>query len=111
MPYFEVFAKYADFSGRAARLEYWTFSIVNFIISIIGWVMAFTISWWLLALLAIYGLIVFIPGWAVSVRRLHDTGRSGWWLLLGFIPFGGFVLLIFCLMGSDGDNEYGPEPR
>ena len=56
-------------------------------------------------------LIFFIPGLAVSVRRLHDTGRSGWWLLLAFIPYIGSIalLIIFCI-GSDEDNKYGSKP-
>lgn len=111
MPFIEVFQKYADFGGRAKRSEFWSFAIVDTIIRIALFVLALQVSWWLLALLSLYGLVVFIPGWAVTVRRLHDTGRSGWWLLLSLVPLGVLVLFIFYLMGSDGDNEYGPEPR
>ena len=112
MPFIEVFVKYADFGGRAARSEYWPFQIVNVIIRVALFVLAWQAGWWLIVLLVLYGLASFIPSWALSVRRLHDTGRSGWSLLLHFIPFfGSLVLFIFYLMGSDGDNEYGPEPR
>lgn len=110
MPYFEVIGKYADFGGRAARAEYWLFQIVNAAIRIGLVILAWAVSWWLIILLVIYGLALFLPTWALSVRRLHDTGRSGWWLLLHWVPFGSFVLFIFYLMGSDGPNDYGPEP-
>jgi uncharacterized membrane protein YhaH (DUF805 family) len=65
------------------------------------------------ALYALYNLAVIIPALAVSVRRLHDTGRSGWWLLVGVVPLiGCFILLVFTLQDSDpGDNEYGPNPK
>jgi hypothetical protein len=60
----------------------------------------------------IYILATFIPGWAVLVRRLHDTNRTGWWALLAFVPVGGLVLLIFTLIDSDsGENQYGPNPK
>lgn len=110
MPFVGPFLKYADFGGRAARLEYWTFQALNVGIRVILFILAWQSSWWLLAVLAVYGLAAFLPSWALSVRRLHDTGRTGWWLLLHLIPFGSFVLFIFYLMGSDGDNEYGPTP-
>lgn len=65
------------------------------------------------ALSGLYSLAVLIPGIAVSVRRLHDTNRSGWWLLIGLVPFiGAIVLLIFMLQdGQPGDNRYGPNPK
>ena len=61
----------------------------------------------------LYALAVFIPGLAVSVRRLHDTGKSGWFILLGLIPcVGGIILLVFVVTAGDvGDNEYGPDPK
>jgi uncharacterized membrane protein YhaH (DUF805 family) len=65
---------------------------------------------WFFAVFAVFYLAVLLPSLAVLVRRLHDTGRSGWWILISFVPFGGIVLLIFTLMGSDGPNDYGPEP-
>lgn len=111
MPYIEVIAKYADFGGRAARLEYWLFQVIHHIIWLALLIPAITVSGWLFIPFGIYGLATFLPRWALSVRRLHDTGRSGWWLLLHLVPFGSFVLFIFYIMGSDGNNEYGPEPR
>ncbi len=112
MPFVEPFLRYADFSGRSTRFEYWTFYPVHLAIVTVLWIMVFTTSWWLLILLGIYQLATIIPRWSLGVRRLHDTGRSGWWLLLLFVPFFGFfILLFFNLTGSDGNNEYGPEPR
>ena len=110
MPFVGPFLKYADFGGRAARMEYWTFQVLNVGIRVILFILAWQSSWWLLAVLVVYGLAAFLPSWALSVRRLHDTGRTGWWLLLHLIPFGSLALFVFYLMSSDGDNEYGPTP-
>jgi uncharacterized membrane protein YhaH (DUF805 family) len=116
--YFEVFRKFADFSGRARRKEYWMFVLFNLIISIV-----LTFADRALGLVSrdggtgllggIYTLVVLIPGIAVAVRRLHDTGRSGWWMLISLIPcIGGIVLLVFMVTDSDaGTNEYGPNPK
>ncbi|HEX8367181.1 MAG TPA: DUF805 domain-containing protein [Pyrinomonadaceae bacterium] len=116
--YFEVFRKFADFSGRARRKEYWMFVLFNLIISIV-----LTFADRALGLVSrdggtgllggIYTLVVLIPGIAVAVRRLHDTGRSGWWMLISLIPcIGGIVLLVFMVADSDaGTNEYGPNPK
>ena len=101
--YLQALKKYAVFSGRARRMEYWFFFLFNFLISILlGLVDAVTGTLNAEAGVglfgAIYGLAVLIPGIAVTVRRLHDTGRSGWWFLLIFIPIiGGLVLLVFML--------------
>ena len=110
MLYLEPFTKYADFSGRATRSEYWLFTIINSVILAVLLGLAAAISWWILAVFAVFYLAVLLPSLAVLVRRLHDTGRSGWWILISFVPFGGIVLLIFTLMGSGGPNDYGPEP-
>lgn len=115
--YFEVLKKYADFSGRARRKEYWFFTLFNLIISLaLGFAdgmlgLAHSSGWGPLG--GIYTLAVLIPGLAVSVRRLHDTGRSGWYLLMAFIPcVGGIILLIYFIEDSQpGDNEYGPNPK
>lgn len=88
---------YADFNGRAKRTEFWMFVLVNWLVSlavgIIGW--ALGISW----LGSLYGLAVLVPMLAVGARRLHDTGRSGWWWLILLIPFIGFIWLVvlWCL--------------
>lgn len=110
--YLEVLKKYAVFEGRARRMEYWMFVLVNLIISIVLAIIEFVlgspgvIGW-------LYALAVLIPGIAVSVRRLHDTDRSGWWLLLALIPLiGAIVLLVFMLQeGGPGTNRFGPNPK
>lgn len=103
--YIGCFRKYVDFEGRARRTEYWMFILIN---AIIGFALSFVDF-----LGAIYGLIAFLPGLAVMVRRLHDTNRSGWWILIGFIPLiGAIVLFIFTVLDSDPDyNDYGPNPK
>jgi len=109
--------KYAVFGGRARRKEYWMFSIVAFLISFVlgladratGSVSKQGIG--LLGLLA--NLFFLIPSLAVLVRRLHDTDRSAWWLLLTIIPFlGWLILLIFILLDSQpGENRFGQNPK
>ena len=96
-----VFSNYANFSGRARRSEYWYFALFSFIISLIPIVNL------------IVGLISIIPGIAVSVRRLHDIGKSGWWLLLGFIPIVGFIVLLIwdCTDSQPGENQWGANPK
>jgi len=109
--------KYAAFTGRARRREYWTFTIVNDIISLVLSVIedltGIAAETDIGVLIVIFSLFVLIPSLAVSVRRLHDTGRSGWWLLIGLIPIiGALVLLIFFVLDSQaGTNEYGPSPK
>ena len=110
--YLEARKKYAVFSGRARRTEYWMFMLFNVIAGIIlGIVDAILGTGGVLG--AIYALAVLIPGLAVSVRRLHDTSRSGWWLLIAFVPIvGAIVLLVFSLQDSTpGPNAYGPNPK
>ena len=110
--YLEVLKKYAVFEGRARRTEYWMFFLFNLIISfVIGFVEGMFGSPGILYL--IYALAVLIPGIAVSVRRLHDIGKSGWWILIGLVPLvGPIILLVFAVMDSQpGDNEFGPNPK
>ncbi|MDE2079285.1 MAG: DUF805 domain-containing protein [Patescibacteria group bacterium] len=107
--------KYVKFSGRATRKEYWSFVAVNALIvlvlnfsarfSPIGFL--FTVCAW------VYALGVFYPSLAVSVRRLHDIGRSGLWLFINLVPFIGSVVtfIFFILEGTPGANAYGPDPR
>ncbi|MFA7555181.1 MAG: DUF805 domain-containing protein [Spongiibacteraceae bacterium] len=115
--YLEVLKKYATFSGRARRKEYWFFALFNIIISIIlgvidGVTGSFDPATGVGVLGIIYSLAILIPSIAVAVRRLHDIGRSGWWLLIAFIPLiGAIVLLIFAVQDSKADNEYGPNPK
>lgn len=114
--YTRALKHYTDFQGRARRREYWYFTLFNFLIafglSIIG-VLIFGhhgrhISW----LALIYDLAVFIPSLAVQVRRLHDIGRSGWWILIGFVPLlGAIVLFVFYILDSEPQvNAYGDVP-
>ena len=117
--YLEVLKKkYAQFSGRARRKEYWYFVLFNVIISIVLSVLDVVLGTYSkgggIGLLdGIYTLAILIPAIAVTVRRLHDTGRSGWWLLIGFIPLiGGLILLFFMVLDSKpGANEYGENPK
>src|SRR5688572_29092072 len=121
--------RYADFSGRSRRLEYWSFVLFTFLATF-GFMLASalldgliasvagrdsasdTIAVGLLLVLGLGWLGLIIPSFAVLVRRLHDTDRSGLWLLLWLLPFGGFVILVFLLIeGTNGPNSYGPDPR
>lgn len=110
--YLEVLKKYAVFEGRSRRSEYWYFVLFNFIISIFLAVVDGMLGTFGL-LQGIYCLAVLIPGLAVSVRRLHDTGRSGWWLLIAFVPIiGAIALIVFmALDGTPGENEFGQNPK
>lgn len=102
---------YADFNGRARRTEYWLFKLVNVIINVVLLVIGGLIHF--AALGSIYYLVVLIPGLAVAVRRLHDTGRSGWWTLFASVPLIGTIVLIvfFATEGTRGSNGYGPDPK
>lgn len=104
--YLDVLKKYTVFTGRAHRAEFWWFVLFNIIVSmVLGWIWQF--------LSTLYGLAVLLPAIGVGIRRLHDTGRSGWWLLLSFIPVIGSIVLIifFALEGEPGENQYGPNPE
>ena len=116
--YLEVLKKYAVFSGRARRKEYWFFVLFNIIISIVlavidGVTGSFSPEAGMGLLGGIYTLAVLIPGIAVSVRLLHDTERSGWWLLIALVPLiGAIVLLVFMVQDSKpGQNQYGANPK
>lgn len=106
------FKKYAEFSGRARRQEYWMFILFN-MLACFGLQIVDAILGTGGVLGAVYSLAALIPGWAVLVRRMHDIGKSGWWCLIGVIPLiGVFVLLIFlCQDSQPGDNAYGPNPK
>ena|SRR5271166_6250859 len=123
--YLEVMRKYAVFTGRARRKEYWMFQLVNLTIGVIlGFAIALEIpaamyrrnnsfpSLFPLMILVAYLLATLIPALAVSVRRLHDTNLSGWWLLISFVPLGGLVIFVFHVLDSNpGPNQYGPNPK
>ncbi len=115
--YLAVLKKYAVFSGRAQRKEYWMFTLINAIIIVLATLIVYSFSgavqFFLYCLLVIYYLAIFLPSLAVFVRRLHDTDRSGWWFFIGVIPFiGSIVLFIFMVLDSTpGENKYGPNPK
>lgn len=106
--YFHVWKNYGNFEGRASRKEYWNFVLFNILACLaISVVSAGTLG-------IIYLLAAFIPSLSVAVRRLHDVGKSGWFLLISLVPFvGSIVLLVFlCMESSDkGDKyDYGGAP-
>lgn len=111
--YAAVFKKYAVFSGRARRAEYWYFYLVNVIIWFVLGVLSSTVSNVFGMVSNLYVLVVFIPGLAVNIRRLHDIGKSGWMFLIILIPIIGWIwLLVLSVMDSQaGDNAYGPNPK
>ena len=99
--YVQPLKKYFDFEGRARRREFWTFEIVNYTIGTTIWFIADLQESYRLVFMfgsLLFSMFVLIPSLAVSVRRLHDSSHSGWWLLIGLIPFGIFVLFIFMLL-------------
>ena len=116
--YLEALKKYAVFSGRSRRMEYWYFVLFNIIVGIVlagidALLGTFSSTSNIGLLSGIYSLAVLIPTLAVTVRRLHDIDRSGWWILIGLVPLiGGIVLLVFALLeGTLGNNRYGPNPN
>lgn len=113
----EPLRKYATFSGRSRRKEYWLFVLLVFVVSLILSAIDAAIGTSSSAgtglLSGIFSLAVLIPSLAVLVRRLHDTDRSGWWALLLLLPIiGGLILLIFALLDSTpGQNRFGTNPK
>lgn len=115
--YLKVLRNYAEFKGRARRTEFWMFALFNFIFTVIAIIIDIQMGTFsevvsLGVLSGLYSLFVLIPSIAVSVRRLHDTNRSGWWFLLIFIPFIGplWLLVLYIIEGTHGDNKYGHDP-
>ena len=110
--------KYAVFAGRARRREYWFFVLfavlIHIVLNIVDRLLGMYSAENAIGLLGgIFGLAILIPSLAVGARRLHDTGRSGWWLLIGLVPLIGFIVLIvfFVLDSNPGTNAYGPNPK
>ena len=102
--------KYVDFTGRARRKEFWMYMLFYFIFYAIAAVIDVTLGTMIFSTVLALGL--FLPTIAISARRLHDTGRSGWWQLIGLIPLiGAIVLLVFYVLDSLGENEYGANPK
>ena len=120
--------RYADFSGRSRRLEFWMFTLF-LVLAITGAIVLFaifaaltestgalttsTIGTILLIIVILAYLAILIPSIAVQVRRFHDQNLSGWMVLLGFVPYvGGLIVLVFmCIDGTPGPNRYGPDPK
>jgi uncharacterized membrane protein YhaH (DUF805 family) len=116
--YFEVLKKYAVFSGRARRKEYWYFCLFNILACILLIVIdhligTFSLRTGIGLLEGLYSLAVLLPAIGVTVRRLHDRNRSGWWIFVGLVPLiGAIVLLVFMVQDSQpGENQYGPNPK
>lgn len=116
--YIGVLKKYTVFSGRARRKEYWFFVLINTLISIMlgfvdGYLGFYDPSVGIGMLSGVYALAVLLPSLAVAVRRLHDTGRTGWWMLIIVLPLiGPIVLLVFFVFDSQPEaNEYGESPK
>ena len=109
--YLAVLKKYAVFSGRARRKEFWMFVLINFIVAVALGVVDMMLGTVFLGF--IYALATIIPSLAVGARRLHDIGKTGWWQLIGLVPLIGLiVLIVFFVMDSNpGDNQYGPNPK
>lgn len=110
--YKKVIKNYVGFEGRARRKEYWMFVLVNFIIGLILSLIE-SLAEWPEVLSGLYSLFILLPSLAVGVRRLHDTGRSGWWMLIGLIPIIGTIILIVfdCQDSQEDTNKYGPNPK
>jgi len=109
-----VLTQYVGFSGRARRAEYWYFflfeCIVNFVLSMLGNI---TDMNFFNILITLFNLAVFLPGLAVCFRRMHDTGKSAWYLLIGLVPIVGQILIMlwFIKDSEPGTNQYGPNPK
>jgi uncharacterized membrane protein YhaH (DUF805 family) len=110
---------YCNFNDRARRSEYWLFVLFNIIVEIIlsaiGAILVYVLKNQIISfsLLSLYSLIIFIPGLALTIRRLHDTGKSGWYILVALIPIvGGIIVLYFLVQDSQQEqNEYGISPK
>jgi uncharacterized membrane protein YhaH (DUF805 family) len=118
--------RYAEFSGRSRRKEYWMFALFNALVSVfvgLVFLMGYNagmsqteMDTWLMPVLylaGLYSLVALIPGVAVTIRRLHDTDRSGWNILWSLVPlFGALLLLVYYISdGTQGLNRFGPDPK
>lgn len=120
--YLSVLKQYAVFQGRSRRKEYWMFflfnTIINFLLIVLHMALMEDVTFYqrgfaMFPIYSIYSLAVFLPVLGVSIRRLHDIGKGGWWVLLNFIPVIGNIwfIVLMCMDGSPGENEYGPNPK
>ena len=105
------FARYVDFQGRSSRSEYWWPLVMILVVYLVGFALAAVLPI-LGILILIFVLAIIIPSLAVTIRRLHDLDKSGWWIFIQLVPIIGPLLLLywFCLKGTDGDNQFGPDP-
>jgi uncharacterized membrane protein YhaH (DUF805 family) len=109
--YVSAFQRYADYRGRATRLEYWMFVLVHAAIMIALAVLSVAVAEWIIYLLLAYYAATVVPVTALVARRLHDVGYSGWLQLINLLPFGSLVLLVLmALPGTPGPNRFGPGP-
>ena len=114
--YLTVLRSFSDFSGRARRKEYWMFILFNTIFlavaSILDRVLGLAGEIGIGPLYGLYVLVTLVPNLAVAIRRMHDTGRSGWMLLVGLIPLAGLLVLYWAIQeGEPRENAYGPDPK
>ncbi len=115
--YLDAWKNYINFQGRARRKAYWMFVLFNIIAAVLVGMLDSVLGLGGESgygpISGLYSLAVFLPGLALAVRRLHDTGRTGWWMLIGLIPLiGWIVLLVFFVQDSQpGSNQYGPNPK
>jgi len=102
--------KYATFSGRARRKEFWLFYLAWFILIVIAFGIDLVMGF--VGIVGIVNAALVCPYFAVSARRLHDTNKKAWWLLMNLIPVIGWIWLIvlFCFKGMEGENRFGPDP-
>jgi uncharacterized membrane protein YhaH (DUF805 family) len=107
-----VLENYTNFAGRARRAEYWWFALANFI-AVFVLVVLVTVARIFWVLYVVYLLALIVPGIAVTIRRLHDTDRSGWWWLIALVPFvGGLILLVLlCIDSTRGTNQWGTSEK
>ena len=116
--YLDVLKKYAVFSGRARRKEFWMFVLFNFIAVIVAGILDnilnTTYSNQSTGIIStLYSLAVLLPGLGVAIRRMHDLGKSGWWVLVSLIPIAGIIwyIVLVATEGQHGDNQYGADPK
>jgi uncharacterized membrane protein YhaH (DUF805 family) len=109
--YTKALKNYFNFSGRARRKEYWMYNLIYFLLSLIAVVIDTVLGNEIVTTLFL--LLHFIPSLSITFRRLHDSGKSAWWLLLGLIPLvGSIIILVFlCMAGEDVENKYGDNPK
>jgi uncharacterized membrane protein YhaH (DUF805 family) len=112
--YLKVINQYFDFSGRARRKEYWMFMLLSILLSWTLAIIDIVFGIYIFSIIStIYSLLIFIPSLAVFLRRLHDSGYSGWYLFLILVPFLGWIwlLVLLCLESEPGQNKWGENPK